>query len=79
MTEPLHPALLALDEAWSVDTVAVQAGRPERTGGAPMNPPITLSSTYVHDASIEYGRDGSNRGGWAALESALGALGVDKP
>jgi cystathionine gamma-synthase len=37
-----------------------------------MNPPITMSSTYVHDANIEYGRDGN--AGWGALESALGAL-----
>jgi cystathionine gamma-synthase len=37
-----------------------------------MNPPITLSSTYVHDASLEYGRDGNV--GWGALESALGVL-----
>ena len=72
MTDPAYPAPLALDEAWSVDTVAVQAGRPVRVPGAPMNPPITLSSTYVHDASIEYGRDGN--AGWAALESALGTL-----
>ena len=72
MTEPLYPASLDLDQAWSADTVAVQAGRPARVAGAPMNPPITLSSTYVHDASIEYGRDGN--AGWSALESALGAL-----
>ena len=72
MTEPLYPSPLDLDASWSADTVAVQAGRPARVAGAPMNPPITLSSTYVHDASIEYGRDGNT--GWGALESALGAL-----
>ncbi len=32
MTEPLYPAPLALDPAWSADTVAVQAGRPARVG-----------------------------------------------
>jgi cystathionine gamma-synthase len=37
-----------------------------------MNPPITMSSTYVHDATLEYGRDGNT--GWGALEDALGAL-----
>ena len=37
-----------------------------------MNPPITLSATYVHDASLEYGRDGNTT--WGALEAALGAL-----
>ncbi len=72
MTEPLYPAPLALDEAWSADTVAVQAGRPARVAGAPMNAPITLSSTYVHDAGLEYGRDGNSA--WGALEAALGAL-----
>ncbi len=72
MSEPQQPALLALDPEWSVDTVAVQAGRPARTPGAPMNAPVVLSSTYVHDAAVEYGRDGN--AGWAALETALGAL-----
>jgi cystathionine gamma-synthase len=72
MTEPLYPAHLDLDQAWSADTVAVQAGRPPRVPGAPMNEPITLSSTYVHDAGLEYGRDGNQT--WGALESALGAL-----
>jgi cystathionine gamma-synthase len=37
-----------------------------------MNAPVTLSSTYVHDAAVEYGRDGN--AGWGALETALGAL-----
>ena len=50
-----------------------RSGRSARSrAGAPMNPPITLSSTYVQDASIEYGRDGN--AGWRALETALGAL-----
>ena len=31
-----------------------------------------MSSTYIHDAALEYGRDGN--AGWAALEAALGAL-----
>jgi cystathionine gamma-synthase len=63
---------LSLDPEWSADTVAVQAGRPQRIPGAPMNPPLVLSSTYLHDATIEYGRDGNVA--WAALEAALGAL-----
>jgi cystathionine gamma-synthase len=37
-----------------------------------MNAPVTLSSTYVHDADVEYGRDGN--AGWGALETALGTL-----
>ena len=72
MADPLSPRPLALDPAWTADTVAVQAGRPARVPGAPMNPPVTMSSTYVQDATIEYGRDGN--AGWGALETALGAL-----
>jgi cystathionine gamma-synthase len=72
MTEPPNPALLPLDPSWTADTVAVQAGRPGRAAGAAMNAPITMSSTYVHDATVEYGRDGN--AGWGALEAALGAL-----
>ena len=72
MPESRYPESLDLDPGWTADTVAVQAGRPARVPGAPMNAPITLSSTYVHDASVEYGRDGN--AGWGALETALGAL-----
>ena len=72
MTDPSDPTPVRLDPAWTADTVAVQAGRPARVPGAGMNPPITMSSTYVHDATVEYGRDGN--AGWAALEAALGAL-----
>jgi len=72
MTESLFPDHLSLDPGWTKDTIAVQAGRPARAAGAPINPPIILSSTYVHDASLEYGRDGN--AGWGALEAALGAL-----
>ncbi|MCU0505247.1 MAG: PLP-dependent transferase [Chloroflexi bacterium] len=72
MADPLYPPHLALDPDWTADTVVVQAGRPVRTAGAPMNPSISLSSTYVHDASLEYGRDGNV--GWGALEEALGVL-----
>jgi cystathionine gamma-synthase len=72
MTEPTYPASVPLDPAWTPDTVAVQAGRPARVPGAPMNAPVTLSSTYVQSASVEYGRDGN--AGWGALEAALGAL-----
>jgi cystathionine gamma-synthase len=72
MTDPLRLANLELDPAWTADTVAVQAGRPSRVPGAPMNPPLVASSTYVHDAAVEYGRDGN--AAWDALEAALGAL-----
>jgi cystathionine gamma-synthase len=72
LTDRLYPPPLALDPAWSPETVAVLAGRPARDPGAPMNPPIALSSTYIQDALLEYGRDGN--AGWSALEAALGAL-----
>jgi cystathionine gamma-synthase len=72
LNESLYPAALTLDSGWTADTIAVQAGRPARVPGAPMNPPVTMSSTYVHEATIEYGRDGN--AGWGALETALGAL-----
>ena len=72
MPDQLYPSHLALDPRWSADTVAVQAGRPPRDPGAPMNLPISMSSTYVHDAALEYGRDGSAT--YGALEAALGAL-----
>ncbi len=72
MTDATHPAHVALDPAWGADTITVQAGRPARAPGAPINPPLVPSSTYVHDAVVEYGRDGN--AAWGALESALGAL-----
>lgn len=72
MPEPIRPPTLVLDPRWSADTVSVQAGRPPRDPGAPMNQPVSMSSTYVHDSALEYGRDGSATIG--ALEVALGAL-----
>lgn len=72
MTEPLYPTPVTVNPEWAADTVAVQAGRPARVPGAPMNPSIAMSSTYVHDATLEYGRDGN--AGWGALEAALGVL-----
>lgn len=67
-----YPDPVGLAPDWRRDTVTVQAGRPARVPGAPMNPPVTLSSTYVHDTEVAYGRDGN--AGWGALETALGAL-----
>jgi len=72
MPEPLHSPPVTLEPGWAAETVVVQAGRPARAPGAPMNPPLVLSSTYVHEAAPEYGRDGN--AGWGALEAALGAL-----
>jgi cystathionine gamma-synthase len=72
VTNERDPGLLEIDAGWSADTVAVQSGRPRRDPGAPMNQPLSLSSTYVQDATVEYGRDGS--ASTVALETALGAL-----
>jgi len=72
MTESAYPAPVELVPSWAADTIVVQAGRPARVPGAAMNPPLTMSSTYAHDATVEYGRDGN--AGWGALEAALGAL-----
>jgi cystathionine gamma-synthase len=71
VSQPVHRTL-DIDPGWAPDTISVQAGRPPREPGAPMNPPLSMSSTYVHDADLEYGRDGSSTNG--ALEAALGAL-----
>src|SRR5262245_40561755 len=53
-------------------TIAVKAGRPERTADAPLNTPLTMASTYVAGGDLEYGRYGNPT--WAAFEEALGAL-----
>jgi cystathionine gamma-synthase len=53
-------------------TLAVTAGRPTAGPGAPLNPPITLSSTFHADGDLSYGRDGNPT--WSAFEEALGAL-----
>ncbi|HJQ05984.1 MAG TPA: PLP-dependent aspartate aminotransferase family protein [Nocardioides sp.] len=53
-------------------TVAVTAGRPAHVPDAPLNPPITMASTYVATGDLEYGRYGNPT--WTAFEEALGAL-----
>lgn len=72
MSNSLYPTSMPINPDWEVDSKVVQAGRPEKIGGSPMNPPIVLSSTYVHDTDLAYGRDGNNT--WGALENALGTL-----
>jgi len=54
------------------DTLAVVAGRPARTAGAPLNAPIVPASTYHHGGDPVYGREGNPS--WTAFEDALGAL-----
>ncbi len=53
-------------------TIAVTAGRPDKTPDAPLNVPITMASTYVAGGDVEYGRYGNPT--WTALEDVLGAL-----
>lgn len=58
-------------------TVAVTAGRPPRTGGAPVNPPVVLSSTYVSQGVPVPGEPLYARidtPTWSPFEEALAAL-----
>ena len=71
MSDPHVPAAL------SPATVVVAAGRPERTQGAPVNPPIVLSSTYVSQGvqqpgELLYTRMDTET--WHPFEEALAAL-----
>ena len=59
--EGLHP-----------ETIAVVAGRPGRSPGAPLNAPIVPASTFHHGGELDYARTGNP--GWQALEAALGEL-----
>ncbi len=53
-------------------TVAVAAGRPARAPGASVNEPVWLTSTYVADGPVDYGR--TDNPTWQAFEATLGAL-----
>lgn len=64
-------------EKLAVETMAVHAGRPARVPGAPVNPPISLSSTYNaaregEEVDYVYAREDHESG--VAFETALGAL-----
>jgi cystathionine gamma-synthase len=63
---------MAADSPLRPGTIAVHAGRPDRTPDAPLNTPITMASTYVAGGDVEYGRYGNPT--WTALEDALGEL-----
>ncbi|MGN6577664.1 MAG: trans-sulfuration enzyme family protein [Nocardioides sp.] len=60
-SRPLRPA-----------TRAVTSGRPSHEPDSPLNPPITMASTYVAGGAVEYGRYGNPT--WSAFEEALGDL-----
>ncbi len=53
-------------------TITVTAGRPAHEPDAPLNPPITMASTYVATGDLEYGRYGNPT--WSAFEEVLGTL-----
>lgn len=53
------------------ESAAISAGRPERQAGAPLNPAISLNSTFVA-GGLGYGRFGNET--WSALEEAVTAL-----
>ncbi|MDQ2754188.1 MAG: aminotransferase class I/II-fold pyridoxal phosphate-dependent enzyme [Actinomycetota bacterium] len=57
---------------WAPATLAVHLGRPPVSPGGPVNPPVTLSSTFHQDGPLAYGRDGNPT--WTAFEAALGGL-----
>jgi cystathionine gamma-synthase len=50
----------------------VHLGRPASAAGAPVNPPVVLSSTFHQGGDLIYGRDGNST--WSALEEVLGRL-----
>lgn len=65
------------DSTLAPSTLAVHLGRPERVPGAPVNTPISLSSTYVaapegETAPFSYARESHENA--AALEEAIGTL-----
>jgi cystathionine gamma-synthase len=61
---------LQKDHKWSLDTVAVVAGRPSGDGD-PLNEPIVLASNFR--SGPEYARTHGNST-WEALETAIGAM-----
>jgi cystathionine gamma-synthase len=56
----------------SASTIAVVAGRPDRTPDAPTSVPVVLSSMYVAGGAVEYGRYGNPT--WSAFEEAVARL-----
>ncbi|WP_068427025.1 trans-sulfuration enzyme family protein [Piscicoccus intestinalis] len=57
-------------------TRCVALGRPEPGPGAPVNPPITLSSTFLHDGAreAEFAYVREDTPAWRPFEEALGGL-----
>lgn len=59
-------------ETYNIDTVAVHAGRPERTPDGPVNPPIVATSTMHAGGPFGYMRNWNET--LDALEQTIGAL-----
>jgi cystathionine gamma-synthase len=55
----------------AMDSLVVATGRPHGPG-APLNQPLTMTSTYVADGPVNYAREGHPT--WSALEDTLGAM-----
>lgn len=55
-----------------LDTQVVALGRPAPVPGAPVNPPVTFTSTYLADGPVNYAR--VDNPSWSPLEQVLGAL-----
>ncbi|MGO4131025.1 PLP-dependent aspartate aminotransferase family protein [Janibacter sp. RAF52] len=58
--------------ALSPRTRVVALGRPERAPGAPLNAPVTFTSTYVQDGPVNYARVDNPT--WTPFELAVGDL-----
>jgi cystathionine gamma-synthase len=59
-------------EALHPETKVVAAGRPAKKPDGPLNPPISLNSTFHEGGPIGYGRYGNES--WSALEEAISSL-----
>ncbi|CAM4034110.1 trans-sulfuration enzyme family protein [Janibacter anophelis] len=53
-------------------TKVVALGRPERSPGASLNPPVTFTSTYIQDGPVNYARVDNPT--WTPFEEAVGEL-----
>ncbi|MBI9114467.1 trans-sulfuration enzyme family protein [Sanguibacter suaedae] len=81
--EPAHAPHDRHETSLSRATRAVTSGRPARTGGAPVNPPVVLSSTYVSAGVPQPGEKLYTRAGtetWEPFEQAVADLeGASEP
>ena len=77
MTQPELASSSAARSDFAPDTIVVETGRPQRTDGAAVNPPIDLSSTFVSTGDITaspYAYARFDTPAWTPFEEALGQL-----